>query len=89
MHHLAEPQLASDHVAGAAEAPLPDVVADDDDGGGTGRGVGIDEGPADERRHPRDPEPDGRDLGDRRELDRSVCGDDVAPDRLEGADIID
>ena len=42
-----------------------------------------------QRRHPRDPEPGGRDLGDRHEFDRSVGRDDVAPDRLEGADIID
>ncbi len=89
VHVLAEPQLASDDVSRAGEAPLPDVVADDDDGGGAGRQVGVDDDPADERRHPRNPEPGGRDLGDRHELDRSVGRDDVAPDRLEGADIID
>ena len=89
MHVLAEPQFASDDVSRAAEAPLPDVVADDDDGGGAGRGIGVVDGPADERRHPRDPKPGGRDLGDRRELDRSVGRDDVAPDRLERADLTD
>ena len=86
---LAEPQFASDDVSRAGEAPLPDVVADDDDGGGAGRRIGVGDRPADERRHPRDPKPGGRDLGDRRELDRSVGRDDVAPDRLERADIID
>ena len=89
VHGLAEPQLASDDVSRAGEAPLPDVVADDDDGGGAGRLVGVDDAPADERRHPRHPEPGGRDLGDRHEFDRSVGRDHVAPDRLEGADIID
>ena len=89
VHGLAEPQLASDDVSRAGEAPLPDVVADDDDGGGAGRQVGVDDDPADERRHPRNPEPGGRDLGDRHEFDRSVGRDHVAPDRLEGADIID
>ena len=89
VHGLAEPQLASDDVSRTGEAPLPDVVADDDDGGGAGRQVGVDDDPADERRHPRNPEPGGRDLGDRHEFDRSVGRDHVAPDRLEGADIID
>ena len=89
MHVLAEPQFASDDVSRAGEAPLPDVVADDDDGGGAGRRIGVGDRPADERRHPRDPKPGGRDLGDRRELDRSVGRDDVAPDRLERADVID
>ena len=72
VHGLAEPQLAPDDVSRAGEAPLPDVVADDDDGGGAGRRIGIGDRPADKRRHPRDPKPGGRDLGDRRELDRSV-----------------
>ena len=89
VHVLAEPQFASDHVSRAGEAPLPDVVADDDDGGGAGRGVGVDDRPADQRRHPRHPKPGGRDLGDRRELDRSVGRNDVALDRLERADVID
>lgn len=73
----------------AGEAPLPDVVADEDDGGGARRRVGVDEDPADQRRHPRHPEPGGRDPGHRRELDRSVGRDDVAPDRLERADVTD
>ncbi len=89
VHGLAEPQLTPDDVSRASEAPLPDVVADDDDRGGAGRQVGVDDDPADERRHPRNPEPGGRNLGDCREFDRSVCRDHVAPDRLEGADIID
>ena len=36
MHDLAEPQFASDDVSRAGEAPLPDVVADDDDGAAPG-----------------------------------------------------
>ena len=43
VHGLAEPQLASDDVSRAGETPLPDVVADDDDGGGAGRQVGVDD----------------------------------------------
>ena len=89
VHGFAEPQLASDDVSRAGEAPLPDVMADDDDWGGAGRAIGVDDRPADERRHPRDPKTGGRDLGDRRELDRSIGRDDVAPDRLERADVID
>ena len=89
VHGLAEPQLASDDVSRAGEAPLPDVVADDDDRGGAGRGIGVSDRPADQRRHPRDPKPGGRDLGDRRELDRTVGRDDIAPDRLERADVAD
>src|SRR4029453_9055489 len=89
MHILAEPQLASDDVSRAGEAPLPDVVADDDDGGGAGRRIGIGDQPPDERWHPRDAKPGGRDLGDRRELDRSIGCDDVALDCLERADVTD
>ena len=89
MHVLAESQFASDDVSRAGEAPLPDVVADDDDVGGAGRRIGVSDRPADQRRHPRDPKSGGRDLGDRRELDRTVGRDDVAPDRLERADVTD
>ncbi len=46
VHGLAEPQLASDDVSRAGQAPLPDVVADDDDGSGAGRQVGVDDAPA-------------------------------------------
>ena len=60
MHVRAEPQFASDDVSRAGEAPLPDVVADDDDGGSAGRCIGVGDRPTDERRHPRDPKPGGR-----------------------------
>jgi hypothetical protein len=89
VHGLAEPQLASDDVVRAGEAPLPDVVADDEDGRGAGRGVGVDDDPAHQRRHSRYTEAGGRDLGDRHELDRSVGRDRVAPDRLKSAHVID
>ena len=56
MHVLAEPQFASDDVSRAGEAPLPDVVADDDDGGGAGRCIGVGDRPADRAAAPSRPE---------------------------------
>ena len=89
MHVLADPQFASDDVSRAGKAPLPDVVADDDDGSGAGHFIGVGDRPADHRLHPRDAKPGGRDLGDRREFHRSVGRNDVATDRLERADVTD
>ena len=54
-HGVAEPQRPMTSCC-AGEAPLPDVVTDEDEGAAPGRKVGISYDPADARRHPRQPE---------------------------------
>ena len=89
VHHVAEPQLSSQHRRVTAKSRVPHVVTDDHDRRGTGALVGCDNRASDDRHHTGDVEAGRRDLCDLNGLSRAASKGHVARDGSERANLPD